>query len=525
MGEQQEVRVGTRVSCDGHYGVVRYVGPVVGTKGIWMGIEWDDPNRGKHNGCHNGAQYFYTRSDTGGSFIRPQKVDSPMSVPEAIRSKYLSGLEGPLGAHLDENKDVLLMETPRCNRVVEFVGPEKTATLLSRGETIKEVSLSHWPVDHPGEEGEVARLVPNLTYLDLSHTLLSSWEQVAQLVRPLHRLSLLILSKNMLSIPKCPEDLQDSFKGVKQMILRDVGYSWDEVVSCAHMWPWVEDLVVSANGIATLSPLPETLLNSLQHLSLQENPIANWETVCHLGRLPSLKSLTLADCDLTSVSFPDTEPGEKTTLFAGLVSLNLNSNRLEEWSSIAELDKLSRLEELVVKGNPVTVREKRHMTRYLLVAYLGSLKVLDRMEISPVERREAGILYVNRFYPLWQQCGGDTAAGPTKEFLRLHPRFSSLLKVYGAPIEAPQPIKNRLVTVEILAPQDPERSPIRKRLPATMSVEKLKALVMQLYPRRGARVQLSHACAEQSKESSLDRELQDLNYYSVSDGSRIYVRW
>ncbi|KAH8028820.1 hypothetical protein HPB51_019906 [Rhipicephalus microplus] len=35
MGEQElgEVAVGTRVSCDGHYGVVRYCGPVVDTKG------------------------------------------------------------------------------------------------------------------------------------------------------------------------------------------------------------------------------------------------------------------------------------------------------------------------------------------------------------------------------------------------------------------------------------------------------------------------------------------------------------
>ncbi|KAM7289098.1 tubulin-specific chaperone E [Ixodes scapularis] len=60
MGEQNNVQIGTRVSCDGHYGVVRYLGPVIDTKGTWIGIEWDDPNRGKHNGCHNGVQYFNT---------------------------------------------------------------------------------------------------------------------------------------------------------------------------------------------------------------------------------------------------------------------------------------------------------------------------------------------------------------------------------------------------------------------------------------------------------------------------------
>ena len=29
--------------------------------GVWLGVEWDNPTRGKHNGCHEGKQYFTTR--------------------------------------------------------------------------------------------------------------------------------------------------------------------------------------------------------------------------------------------------------------------------------------------------------------------------------------------------------------------------------------------------------------------------------------------------------------------------------
>ena len=32
--------------------------------GIWIGVEWDDPSRGKHDGVHEGHRYFSTRSDT-----------------------------------------------------------------------------------------------------------------------------------------------------------------------------------------------------------------------------------------------------------------------------------------------------------------------------------------------------------------------------------------------------------------------------------------------------------------------------
>ena len=29
--------------------------------GIWLGVEWDDPQRGKHDGTYEGTQYFKCR--------------------------------------------------------------------------------------------------------------------------------------------------------------------------------------------------------------------------------------------------------------------------------------------------------------------------------------------------------------------------------------------------------------------------------------------------------------------------------
>lgn len=28
---------------------------------LWLGVEWDQPDRGKHNGSHSGVQYFTCR--------------------------------------------------------------------------------------------------------------------------------------------------------------------------------------------------------------------------------------------------------------------------------------------------------------------------------------------------------------------------------------------------------------------------------------------------------------------------------
>lgn len=50
--------LGTRFSLSGYTGTVRYVGEVDGTHGTWLGVEWDDQGRGKHDGIKDGKRYF-----------------------------------------------------------------------------------------------------------------------------------------------------------------------------------------------------------------------------------------------------------------------------------------------------------------------------------------------------------------------------------------------------------------------------------------------------------------------------------
>lgn len=83
-----------RIECSGSKGTVMYSGPVINTKGSlvikfrkaestskvylrtkfgnkryklcfiqgeWLGIDWDDPKRGKHDGTHEGIHYFNAR--------------------------------------------------------------------------------------------------------------------------------------------------------------------------------------------------------------------------------------------------------------------------------------------------------------------------------------------------------------------------------------------------------------------------------------------------------------------------------
>jgi len=55
--------IGTRISFNSHLGTVKFVGTVDNSTGIWLGVEWDEPNRGKHDGSKDGKHYFSCRYD------------------------------------------------------------------------------------------------------------------------------------------------------------------------------------------------------------------------------------------------------------------------------------------------------------------------------------------------------------------------------------------------------------------------------------------------------------------------------
>lgn len=51
--------VGQRLSFQGDRCTVRYVGSIEGKDGLWLGVEWDDARKGKHDGTLSGHRFFY----------------------------------------------------------------------------------------------------------------------------------------------------------------------------------------------------------------------------------------------------------------------------------------------------------------------------------------------------------------------------------------------------------------------------------------------------------------------------------
>lgn len=126
-------RVGCRViDSEGFRATVRYIGPVAGAKNqheIWLGVEWDNASRGKHDGSSadsSGILHKYFECVSGsGSFIKPTKVTYGRTFVDALNDRYVS-LDAPTLVESDARLPNAFVCTSKGNQKnIEFVGEEK----------------------------------------------------------------------------------------------------------------------------------------------------------------------------------------------------------------------------------------------------------------------------------------------------------------------------------------------------------------------------------------------------------------
>ena len=198
--------IGDRVqSTDGYRGTVRYVGELDPGKGIWIGVEWDDPKRGKHNGSRKGIQYFHTlyvsrqfinnmsfREETSGSFVKEDKLERSKSFLQAVYERYL-----PWEASADkENGLDTVIKFGGDGVEVETVGFAKVQSKLAALDRLTDISVQEEGVQVAGTDDDIVKmrgLFKNLESLDLSANLLNNWDEVALIVGTLPKLSSLRL--------------------------------------------------------------------------------------------------------------------------------------------------------------------------------------------------------------------------------------------------------------------------------------------------------------------------------------------
>uniref|UniRef100_A0A673MIG0 Tubulin-specific chaperone E n=1 Tax=Sinocyclocheilus rhinocerous TaxID=307959 RepID=A0A673MIG0_9TELE len=255
--EVSEDAVGRRVSCDGERATVRYVGPVLPTAGVWLGVEWDDPERGKHDGSHEGVRYFTCRHPTGGSFVRPKKASFGVDYVTALKQRYEVELQEAIGEELKIS-----------SRTVMMVGFE-------------DVKQKQSPA------------FSRLRVLSLNSCALT-WTQVLHCAPMWQQLEELYLADNHITELLRPERVLQT---LQVLDLSNNHIVQETVLDISHL-PCLEKLNLSSSGLSVIqfsdasAGNKTALFPALKTLLLDDNNISEWRVVNELEKLPSLLHLS-----------------------------------------------------------------------------------------------------------------------------------------------------------------------------------------------------------------------------------------
>ncbi|KAJ8678996.1 hypothetical protein QAD02_014783 [Eretmocerus hayati] len=518
--------IGCRVNCEGHRGTVKYVGTVGNTMGQWLGIDWDDPGRGKHSGTYEGVKYYEAWHPNSGSFIRPGKANFGVSCPEAIRIRY--GLIDDELAGIDKDTIASIRKTLNAP-FVEMVGFQKVNRKQSKFDQLEIICLQDQCVSNAGEPSELAQLCPRAKELDLSHNLINSWRTVAEIGIQLPELQHLNVSDNELPVPDEMNLYQNAFSNVSHLAMGRLKYNWLSVTRCLLAFPSIREIMAPFNMVESISEVEESSnIMKLTEISLENNFISNWDEILKLGKIPGLLNLNVNSNRISSIRFPTKEPTDKTVLFPNLTQLHVSDNMIDNWQSVSELEKLEKLQDLKFRENPVLRNQSLETGIQLVIARITSLKYLNGTEISPLEKRGAEYDYLKLFALDWKNSEKDTQR--RIDFITHHPRFPSLVERYGVPdvsetMKTTQ-LSSNVITVEFICPDDENIKPVKKKLLKNMDVQKLAGIAQRLFRINGKIPTLSFVRPQVSEdEIPLDKPLQELSYYLIDEGDLILVRW
>ncbi|KAH7911409.1 hypothetical protein BJ138DRAFT_1238414 [Hygrophoropsis aurantiaca] len=415
---------GTRICVSsGQLGTIRYVGSIEGTPSIWLGIEWDDPNRGKHDGSKDGKRYFSCRMPGSGSFIRPSSAISyGQSFLDALIGKYVESAHGSL------SQEKVTLGSSNGAIEVEVVGMDKIRNKFASVGCLREVSLDNEKVAVCDPVGEIHKICPNIRGLDLSASLISSWAVVAMISAELPILQRLSLNRNRF-MPIARPLSSSAFLKLLELQLSSTMMTWEELTNVIAFMPLLHLVEFGYNHLTRLSSdtSPGDTISTIQSVNLDGNDLSDWRHICHsLQDFTGLEHLVVSSNCIKNITPLESE---YTPLYR-VKGLVLSSNQLEAWSDI---DMLSRwfpnLETLNVTGNPITeVSDEARYTRQFVIAKISSLKSFDSAAISSKERIDCELFYLSYI--------SKNVDGADEKKIAEHPQWLALCDKHGKPADA-----------------------------------------------------------------------------------------
>uniref|UniRef100_A0A8D1E1D2 Tubulin-specific chaperone E n=1 Tax=Sus scrofa TaxID=9823 RepID=A0A8D1E1D2_PIG len=456
---------GRRVEVNGEHATVRFSGIVPPVAGLWLGVEWDNPERGKHDGSHEGTVYFKCRHPTGGSFIRPNKVNFGVDFLTAIKNRYVLEDE----PEEEEKEQTVIIG----NKPVETIGFDSVVKQQSENKL-------RFPSGLPSPTGTFSML----KVLVLNRTGVT-WAEVLRCASGWPVLEKLYLESNNIIISERPADVLQT---VKLLDLSSNQLIDENQLFLIAYLPRLEQLILSDIGISSLH-FPDAgigcktaMFPSLQYLVLNDNQISQWSFINELDKLQSLHALSCARNPLTEEGSKD---AQTTRQFI-----------------IAKIGQLRTLNKCVIQPE-----ERRGAELDYRKAFGNEWKKAGGHQDPDKDRPNEEFLAA---HPRYQSLCLKYGAPEDGE------------------LKTPQPflLRNQLLTLKIKYPNQLGQRVIEKQLPESMTVQKVKGFLSRLLKVSVSELLLSYESPKMpGREIELENDQQSLQFYSIENGDCLLVRW
>jgi tubulin-specific chaperone E len=314
--EISNVKIGMRVSdLDGNYATVRYIGSVASSKvktDVWIGVEWDDKERGKHDGsCLDDAGVFHRYFECtfgAGSFIKVHKLAHSCSFLDALYQKYK---DDSSTSNLADNYAL----TAKGNqKPIQFVG-EENIRKWQQLNLIKQVTLPKMAIATAGDH--IKDIAGHFTYIDVQYNLFYTWIEIAKLSLQIPSLEALYILGNkmeslthevVLALP------HDSFAHIKTLCISKCNiHSWSAIETLHSLTPNIHDIFATHSKFEDM-PVYDTISHTtisspflhLKRLDVSSCGISEWGQILSLGKLPALIEVLADDNPIPKItSCPD----------------------------------------------------------------------------------------------------------------------------------------------------------------------------------------------------------------------------
>ncbi|KAL4590935.1 hypothetical protein LXL04_003882 [Taraxacum kok-saghyz] len=302
-----------------------------------------------------------------------------------------------------------------------LLGKDKIEDILGRFEELPGASLSYQGVSSSEDPLEISKTLPIMDLVSVNGETCKM--VVGSICSGLPALSRLNLTNNMMSHAVIGIS---HLTNIRILVLNNTTITWSQIEVLKDSLQAIQELHLMGNKLKEITPTSSNIVkgfDTLRILNLEDNYIADWTEILKLSQLKCLEQLHLNKNNIEHIWYPTTNDENSYKPFQNLRCLLIGGNKIEDVASMDALNSYPGLVDIRCSDNPATDPIKGGISRFVLIARLAKVTILNGSEITPRERKDSEIRYVRLVM--------SKAHQNLEEIKRLHPRFIELKAFHG----------------------------------------------------------------------------------------------